>query len=105
MDDQTPVDVQADGDFSVEEHPVANPPVEELQSLVLYLATTLVGSDEGITVDAEQRGPTVQLHLHVPETELGRVIGKEGRIARAMRTLVTITSSRHNLHARLEIDA
>ncbi len=82
-----------------------NTPVEELRSLVLYLATTLVGNPEGIDVVAEQRGPTVQLNLRVPESDLGRVIGKEGRIARAMRTIVTITSARHNLHARLEIDA
>jgi len=80
-------------------------PVEELRQLVLYLATTLVGNPEGIEVETEQNGPTVKLHLRVPEAELGRVIGKEGRIARAMRTIVTITSSRFNLHARLEIDA
>jgi predicted RNA-binding protein YlqC (UPF0109 family) len=82
-----------------------NNPVEELRQLVLYLATALVGNPDGIEVEAEQNGPTVRLNLRVPETELGRVIGKEGRIARAMRTLVTITSSRFNLHARLEIDA
>lgn len=81
-----------------------NSPVEELRQLVLYLATSLIGNAEGVEVDADQRGPMVQLHLRVPEAELGRVIGKEGRIARAMRTLVTITSSRSNLHARLEID-
>jgi uncharacterized protein len=40
----------------------------------------------------------------VPESEMGKVIGKEGRIARAMRTIVTIASSRYNLHARLEIN-
>ena len=71
-----------------------NNPVEELRQLVLYLATALVGNSDGIEVEAEQNGPTVRLNLRVPETELGRVIGKEGRIARAMRTIVTITSSR-----------
>ena len=80
-------------------------PVDQLRDLVLYLATALVGSPDGIEVETEQNGQTVRLHLRVPESELGRVIGKEGRIARAMRTLVTITSSRSNLHARLEIDA
>lgn len=79
-------------------------PVEDLRQLVRYLATSLIGDEDGIEVEADQRGPMVHLHLRVPEAELGRVIGKEGRIARAMRTMVTIASSRSNLHARLEIE-
>jgi len=79
-------------------------PTEELESLVRYLATTLIGSDDDVQVTSEQRGPVVQVNLQVPEAEMGKVIGKEGRIARAMRTIVTIASARHNLHARLEIN-
>jgi len=78
-------------------------PADELQQLVHYLATSLIGPSEEIEVTAEQRGPVVQLFLRVPESDMGKVIGKEGRIARAMRTLVTIASARYNLHARLEI--
>lgn len=79
-------------------------PAEELGNLVRYMATNLIGSDEHVDVTAEQRGAVVQINLRVAESDMGKVIGKEGRIARAMRTLVTIASSRHNLHARLEID-
>ena len=88
----------------VENEPVAATPTQELESLVRYMATNLIGSDSGIEVTSEQRGPVVQVNLQVPESEMGKVIGKEGRIARAMRTIVTIASSRHNLHARLEIN-
>ena len=80
-------------------------PAEELQRLVQFMATSLIGPSAEIEVSAEQRGAVVQLYLRVPETDMGKVIGKEGRIARAMRTLVTIASARHNLHARLEIDS
>jgi predicted RNA-binding protein YlqC (UPF0109 family) len=79
-------------------------PSEELSDLVRYMASNLIGSDENIEVSAEQRGAVVQINLRVPESDMGKVIGKEGRIARAMRTIVTISSARYNLHARLEID-
>jgi uncharacterized protein len=79
-------------------------PVDELANLVRYMASNLIGSSENIEVYSEMRGPVVQLHLRVPEGEMGKVIGKEGRIARAMRTIVTISSARFNLHARLEIE-
>jgi predicted RNA-binding protein YlqC (UPF0109 family) len=79
-------------------------PTEELKNLVHYMATRLIGSDEAIEVTAEQRAAMVQINLRVPESDMGKVIGKEGRIARAMRTILTIASARHNLHARLEID-
>jgi len=82
----------------------AVPPAEHLGELVRYLATNLIGSGENIEVVSEQRGAVVQINLRVAEGEMGKVIGKEGRIARAMRTIVTIASARYNLHARLEID-
>ena len=79
-------------------------PAQELEELVRYMATSLIGSGDEIDVTSDQRGPVVQVNLNVPESEMGKVIGKEGRIARAMRTMVTIASARHNLHARLEIN-
>lgn len=82
----------------------AGSPTEDLAQLVRFMAANLVGSDENIRVTAEQRGAVVQINLSVPEGEMGKVIGKEGRIARAMRTVVTIASAKYNLHARLEIE-
>lgn len=79
-------------------------PAEELRQLVYYLATNLVDDPEQVEVTAEQRGSAVHLNLRVPEGEMGKVIGRQGRIARALRTVVTIAGSRHNLRASLDIE-
>lgn len=79
-------------------------PAEDLKNLVRFMAIHLVGHEDAIEVTAEQRAAMIQINLRVPETDMGKVIGKEGRIARAMRTIVTIASAKYNLHARLEID-
>jgi uncharacterized protein len=79
-------------------------PAENLRELVLYMATNLVDEPDGVTVTAEQRGTAVHLDLRVPEPELGKVIGRQGRIARAMRTVVMVAGSRYNVRASLDID-
>jgi uncharacterized protein len=79
-------------------------PAEELRELVHYMASNLVDSPEEVTVAADQRGSTIQIDLRVPARELGKVIGREGRIARSMRTLVMVAGSRHNVRANLDID-
>lgn len=79
-------------------------PAEALRELVLYMASNLVDEPEGVEVTAEQRGPAVHLDLRVPEPELGKVIGRQGRIARAMRTVVMVAGNRYNIRASLDID-
>jgi predicted RNA-binding protein YlqC (UPF0109 family) len=55
-------------------------------------------------VEARQRGGSVFVSLRVPEEELGKVIGRGGRIARAMRTALMISGSRSNVRASLDIE-
>ena len=77
---------------------------ERLRGLVSYLATNLVDDPEHVEVDARQRGGSVFISLRVPEEELGKVIGRGGRIARAMRTALMIAGSRNNVRASLDIE-
>ena|SRR5918999_5895462 len=95
-------------DGAVEPGPRANgqaaAPREDLQRLVHFLATNLVDDPAGVEVEAEQRGQSVSLTLRVPEEELGKVIGRQGRIARAIRTVLTIAGSRQNVRASLDIE-
>jgi predicted RNA-binding protein YlqC (UPF0109 family) len=82
----------------------AGPPVDNLRHLVHFLASNLVDDPENVVVEAEQRGPTISITLRVPEDELGKVIGRQGRIARAIRTVLTIAGSRQNVRASLDIE-
>lgn len=79
-------------------------PAEELRDLVHFMASNLVESPDEVTVSVDQRGSTIQIDLRVPAKELGKVIGREGRIARSMRTLVMVAGSKHNVRANLDID-
>lgn len=117
-EEPVPVDEQlqdAEGDHPAEDDGNVAPNVEQsaeqtakasedLEELVRYVASKLVISDEEIEVASEFRGGTVYVSLKVPEEEMGRVIGREGRTAKAIRTLVSIAGARHNVHARLDID-
>lgn len=75
-----------------------------LSSLVEYLACQLVDDPQSVEVEARQRGGSVFVSLRVPEEELGKVIGRGGRIARAMRTALMISGSRYNVRASLDIE-
>ena len=77
---------------------------EQLRSLVIYLAQNLVDEPGSVEVEARQRGGSVFISLRVPEEELGKVIGRGGRIARAMRTALMIAGSRNHVRASLDIE-
>ncbi len=87
-----------------EERLATGDPVARLTDLVTYMASNLVDEPDAVEVVAERRGPGVHLSLRVPEGELGKVIGRQGRIARAMRTALIIAGSRDNLRASLDIE-
>ncbi len=77
---------------------------DDLRDLVHFVASSLVDRPEEVEVHAAQRGQSVHLTLVVPDDELGKVIGRQGRIARAIRTVTMIAGSRHNVRASLDIE-
>jgi predicted RNA-binding protein YlqC (UPF0109 family) len=97
-----------EGGAEYEEPNILHAPVtdaaDRLRGLVAYLATNLVDDPASVEVEARQRGGSVFISLRVPEEELGKVIGRGGRIARAMRTALMIAGSRSNVRASLDIE-
>ncbi len=77
--------------------------IDELKDLVTFIARALVDEPDEVTVDAVDGDDAVVLELTVAETDLGKVIGKDGRTARAMRALLSATSARLRKRAVLDI--
>jgi predicted RNA-binding protein YlqC (UPF0109 family) len=79
-------------------------PVEQLRGLVVWLVEHLVDEPENVSVDANQRGSMVQIQVRLPEDDLGKMIGRGGRIAKSIRTALMIAGSRHHLRVSLDIE-
>ncbi|MFQ5656199.1 MAG: KH domain-containing protein [Candidatus Methylomirabilales bacterium] len=74
-----------------------------LKELVEYLARALVDNPDAVTVEAIEDEKTTTLKLKVAQPDLGRVIGKQGRTARAMRSLLHAAAAKSRRRAVLEI--
>jgi uncharacterized protein len=70
--------------------------------LVEYIATNLVDDPSQVTVRRKETGRSVIIHLHVGAEDMGRVIGKNGRVANAIRTLLRVPNN--DKRVILEID-
>ena len=76
---------------------------DRLQDLIAYIASSLVDDPDSVEVNVVEEDRAVVLELTVAPDDLGKVIGKEGRTARAMRTLLSATSARMRKRAILDI--
>ncbi|MCC6936272.1 MAG: KH domain-containing protein [Thermomicrobiales bacterium] len=80
-------------------------PIDSLVSLTQFMVENVVEDPEVVQVIPERLGANVHIKVRVPEEEMGRVIGRQGRIARSMRTILMIAASRKGLRASLDIDS
>ncbi len=74
-----------------------------LKELVEYLAKNLVENPDAVNVEAIEDEKTTTLRLKVAQSDLGRVIGKQGRTARAMRTLLHAVGATSGRRTKFEI--
>ena len=77
-----------------------------MKELLLTIARGLVEDPQAVTVveDAPAEDGTVVFHLHVAENDMGRGIGKQGRIAKALRTLMRAAATRQDAKVSVEIE-
>ncbi|MGH3056828.1 MAG: KH domain-containing protein [Gaiellaceae bacterium] len=74
-----------------------------MEELLDYLARNLVDRPDEVRVERTERDGAVVLRLHVAEEDIGKVIGRQGRIARALRTLARGSGGRRQERTLLEI--
>jgi predicted RNA-binding protein YlqC (UPF0109 family) len=74
-----------------------------LAELVEYLARRLVDDPDAVRVEESEREGAVVLTLHVAEGDVGKVIGRQGRVARALRAVVRASAARRRQRVLLEI--
>ena len=77
-----------------------------MKDLLISIASGLVNEPDQVTVDVDDINEegVVVYHLHVAQDDMGRVIGKQGRIAKAIRTVMRATANRSDSKISVEID-
>ncbi len=74
-----------------------------MKELVAHIASSLVDQPDSVDVREVDKDDVILVELRVAKEDLGKVIGKQGRTARAMRSLLTAAASKVDKKARLEI--
>ena len=74
-----------------------------MKEFLEYVARALVEKPDEVEVEVDEAGDEVTLTLVVDEHDMGRVIGRDGRIANAMRSLLRVMGTRDGRHVELEI--
>lgn len=75
-----------------------------IQGLVEYLAKSVVDNPGDVRVDREDDEGYVIYQLHVSSEDVGKIIGRRGRVAKAMRTLLKVAAIKNHERSILEID-
>ena len=75
-----------------------------MSALLEHVARQLVDDPSGVVVKEELDGDFIKLHLQVAEADVGKVIGRGGRIAKAIRALLKVMATRDGTKVNLEID-
>ena len=74
-----------------------------MKALIEYIAKSLVDNPESVSVNEVEGEKTTVIELRVAQTDLGKVIGKEGKTARAMRTILNAAGTKIGKRCVLEI--
>ena len=74
-----------------------------MKDLVEVIAQALVDNPDEVVVTEKENGKTLTLELHVAPSDMGKVIGKQGRIAKAIRTVVKAAATEDNRKVDVDI--
>ncbi|MDP8976842.1 MAG: KH domain-containing protein [Actinomycetota bacterium] len=76
----------------------------DAQSVLEYMARQIVDEPDAVVIDPDHRGPDrVDLRLHVAPDDMGKIIGRRGRVAQAIRTVVRAVGAREGVETTVDI--
>lgn len=75
----------------------------EMKDLLTIIVTSLVEQPDAVRIDTQDQGNTVLLEVHVDPDDMGRVIGKQGRRARAIRSIMKAKATKCNKRVIVDI--
>jgi len=75
-----------------------------MKELIEYIAKAIVDQPDAVVVTEETDEQGIRFKLQVADEDKGRVIGKQGRVAEAMRTLLRVTAAKQGTRATLQIE-
>jgi len=78
-------------------------PEVNMKELVEVIAKALVDNPDEVVVTEKKVGRNIMIELHVAPSDMGKVIGKQGRIAKAIRAVVKAASTRENIKVDVDI--
>jgi len=74
-----------------------------MKELIAYIAEALVDHPDQVVVNESEENDTISIELTVAKEDLGKVIGKQGRTAKAMRSLLSAAAGKMEKRSRLDI--
>jgi predicted RNA-binding protein YlqC (UPF0109 family) len=72
-------------------------------AVVTYLVNSIASDAEAVVINTEERGDSVRFRIHVAPEDMGRVIGRRGRVAQAIRTVVAAAGARDGVQTSVDI--
>jgi predicted RNA-binding protein YlqC (UPF0109 family) len=100
---QPPAPVGAEDTEELEEEDLEDELEPDLKGLVEYVARALVDKPAAVKVDEVQDGNTTVYELEVDEEDIGKVIGRQGRVVRGLRALVKAAATRKGTRVDLDV--
>jgi len=77
--------------------------MQQLEDLLLFLARSLVDEPEKVEVSGRETGSRVDLTLRVAPNDMGKVIGRQGRVVKSIRTVMKAASVKANKRVNVEV--
>ncbi len=72
-------------------------------AVVTYLVNSITTDPESVVIETDERGGSVRFSIHVAPDDMGRVIGRRGRVAQAIRTVVAAAGARDGVQTSVDI--